>query len=127
MDKLILMGLLLSVSGFSSAAAYSITCENAVVTKEDGSTYPVKQTSLSSDSQKSILKVDDHPSDLPPVTNLFGGYITSTTDENGIKLTVTATDGITPHTAALVVSVEDVNGNVIWGLVAGGCKSHKTK
>lgn len=53
--------------------------------------------------------------------------MTNATDKNGIKLSATAVDGVIPHTAALIVSVEDENGNAIWGLVAGGCSSHKTK
>lgn len=127
MSKIFLMGMLLGLSGASSAGTYSITCENGIATKEDGSTYTVKQANLSSDDEKSVLKVNGTLNNLPPLTNQLGGYMTYATDKNGIKLSATAVDGVIPHTAALIVSVEDVNGNAIWGLVAGGCSSHKTK
>lgn len=118
---------LLSFSAFASAGTYSITCQNSVATKQDGAQYIIKNASFLSDDKQSVLKVDDTENDLPPATYQLGGYMTSATDKNGIKLSVSAVDGTVPHTSALIVSVEDVNGNAIWGLVAGGCSSHKTK
>lgn len=52
------MGMLLGLSGASSAGTYPITCENGIATKEDGNTYTVKQANLSSDDEKSVLKVN---------------------------------------------------------------------
>ncbi|HDC4536570.1 TPA: hypothetical protein O8U17_002523 [Enterobacter asburiae] len=118
---------LLSLSGYTSAGTYTVTCENGTATKDDGSTYVIKHASLTSDGEKSVLTVEGHTNNLPPLSYQSIGYITTSTDKNNMKLTVTTSDGITPHTAALVVSVEDVNGNAIWGMMAAGCASHKTK
>jgi len=118
---------LLSLSGYASAGTLTISCENAIATKEDGSIQEIKQASLSSDGEKAALVVDGHQTDLPPVTQQFGGYIIRTIDKNNITLTVTGSDGFAPHTAALVVSMEDENGNAIWSLMGAGCKSRKTK
>jgi len=118
---------LLSLSGFASAGTLSITCENGTATKEDGSRYAVKQASLTADDEKAVITVDGKQNNLPPLSSQFGGYITGGIDPSGLKLTVTADVGFSSHTAALIVSVEDANGNSIWGMMAAGCASHKTK
>jgi len=125
--KKLLPILLLALSGYGSAGTLTISCENAIATKADGSTSVIKQSSLSSDGEKSVLVVDGHQTDLPLVTQQFGGYIIRTIDKNNMTLTVTGSDGFAPHTAALFVSMEDENGNAIWSLMGAGCKSRKTK
>lgn len=127
MNKLVLLGILLSVCGYVSASTFSISCETAVVTQTDGKAYANQYASLSSDDSRAILKLNKDAYNLPPATNQMGAYMIVDRDKNHSVLNVTAVDSATPHAASLMVSLKDSNGNAIWSVMAAGCASHHTK
>lgn len=125
--KNLLVVLLLALSGYASAATLTISCQNALATKEDGSTYVVKEASVKLNGEESVLLLDGTQNTLPPVATAYGAYVTRLTYSEGMTMTVTATEGMAPHSAALFVSVEDKDGNATWSLMGAACKSRKTK